>query len=170
MKIIDTLLEIKKFREAQAQTKLVKQRARHARARTERDTAEDTLSTHKVTAKAQELAWFGELMGQQVRVHIIESVRAEVGLLTATTHRLTDDLQQAETTLDQERQAVDVARQGVVRAEQVKEKFVQLVRIYADAAFLQAERAEDLEMEEVASLRRERSEWDQPDTSAEGQS
>jgi len=169
LKIINTLLEIKKFREAQAQTKLVKQRTRHARARSERDAAEVDLRTHKVKAKEQEAQWFGDLMGHQVRVHIIESVRAEVGQLTATTHRLSDGLQQAETTLDQEHQAVDVARQGVVRAEQVKEKFVQLVRIYADEAFLQAERAEDLEMEEVASLRRERSEWDQPDTLAEEQ-
>jgi len=168
MKIINMLLDIKKFREAQAQTALAKQRARHARARKARDVAEDSLNAHRDQATQQENAWFGELMGQQVRVHIIESVRAEVGLLTATTHRLTDGLQQAETTLDQERQGVDFARQGVIRAEQVKEKFVRLVQIYADEAFLQAERAEDLEMEEVASLRRERSEWDQPDNLAEG--
>ncbi len=42
----------------------------------------------------------------------------------------------------------------------MKEKFIELAKVYADDAFREAERKEDAEMEEAAEVRRERVDWE----------
>lgn len=154
------LLELKSFREGQAQTALQRRRSELALAQAALDTAMKRLQSHRERAVEHERGLYAGLLRRLVRLRDIEEVQQAVAALRQAEQRLELEQEQAQgrqnDALTAARTAHDLHRQ----AERAKEKFVQLATLHHAELLRDAERAEDLEMEEVASLRRDREDWD----------
>ena len=160
------LKELKAFRESQARTALQARRGEWAQARQAHEAARAAVLQHRREALAREHALFGELLARIVRLRDIEQVQQELSQLKQHEQALVAQQQGAAQTEQQREQQVTQAQTTHRGAERVLEKFEQLARLHFDEAAREAERQEDLELEEVASLRRDRDDWDRSDEEA----
>lgn len=156
------LQSLKAFRARQAQLALQARRSELAAARRAHEAATQALQAHRRLAEEHERTLYAELLRRLVRLRDLEDVQQAVAQARRTEDQLATRAQQA---ADAERErgrqaaaALDVHRS----AERAQEKFDQLARLHHAEAALAAERAEDLEFEEVATLCREREDWDRP--------
>lgn len=159
MNILDELLTIKKFREDQAEIIVMQKRLDHAEAISAEAEAVRCLESHQKQAIEKEKKLFDELQGSLVKITEIEDVRAYIAKLALQTEKLQENCLQANQQVALALQAVEEARNVLKRAEKVTEKFITLVNLQDEAAFAEAERREDLELEEAAAVARERDEW-----------
>jgi hypothetical protein len=157
------LLDLKTFRERQAQMALLARRSEQAAAHRARLAADDALQAHRRLADQHERALYADLLRKRVRLRDIEQVQQAVAQLRRTEQGLLQRQDEASALERQRAEASTHAQQQHRGAERVKEKFDQLARQHADAALLAAERHEDLELEEAAAQRRERDDWDRSD-------
>ena len=151
MHLIDELLKIKSLRESRAQLALVRERLAFARTQQARDDAQHVWETQSETAREREETLFGAMIGALRRVREIEDTRWEVQSMRQETQRLGGLAEQADHALARARATLDDVRDTARRAERAKEKFVDLSHRYAGIAAREAQRVEDLEMEEVAA-------------------
>ncbi|MCY0387283.1 YscO family type III secretion system apparatus protein [Robbsia sp. Bb-Pol-6] len=156
MSIVDDVLRIKQFREAQAELALRRQRLRVVQANAARDAARDERDVHRAFAAEEEVRLFGDLLGRLVQVRSIENVRSRVGALAGEDMRLDGELSGAEGVLDEARGVLEQCRLAQRQAEQRRETFTELVRRHTGAARREAERREEGELEEMGLLARER--------------
>lgn len=156
MSIVDDVLRIKRFREAQAELALHRQRQVFAQAHDARDAARAERDAYRAFAAAEEVRLFGDLLGRLVCVRAIDDVRVEVGALAGETVRREDRLSGAEGALDAARAGLERCRAAQRQAEQRRETFAELVRRHTGAARRAAERREEGELEEMGLLARER--------------
>jgi hypothetical protein len=147
------LLQVKTSREQQAQRALARRRAEQASALQCWQGALERLRQHRRFADEQECALFMGLLQQQVRLRDIEAVQHTLAQLKIQDHQLDSACAQAQAShAEAERQtacALDVQR----GAGRVKEKFAELAARHRAAGDQEARRVEDLEQEEVGSLR-----------------
>lgn len=160
------LQQLKSFRERQARTTLLARQAELALAHRSQAAAADALQAHRRLAEQHERSLYADLMRRRVRLRDIEQVQQAVAHLGRVEQGLAQREQDAARRAEQQSQLTDQASQQHRVAERVQEKFDQLARQHDDEAARLAERAEDLELEEVASLRREREDWDGLDEGA----
>lgn len=151
MHLIDELLKIKSLRESRAQLALTRERLAFARTQQARDDANQVWETQSEAAREREECLFGAMIGALRRVREIEDTRWEVQSMRQETQRLGGLAEKADQALVQAQQTLDGVRDTARRAERAKEKFVDLSRRYAGIAAREAQRVEDLEMEEVAA-------------------
>lgn len=160
------LQQLKAFRERRAQLALLARRHELAAARREHQAAEQALQAHRRLADEHERTLYAELLRRQVRLRDIEQVQLSVAQLRRTETTLADRAQQAAGVQQQREQQAGAAQAEHRAAERVREKFDQLALLHDAETARAAERAEDLEFEEVASLRRDREDWDHADEAA----
>ncbi len=153
------LLELKDFRERQALTALQRRRSELAQAQAALERALARLQQHRDLARTHERSLYDGLMHRTVRLRDIEDVQQSVASLRQAEQRLQLESEQAEGSRGQAQQATRVALDVHRESERVKEKFVQLASLHHAELLREAERTEDLEMEEMASLRRDREDW-----------
>jgi type III secretion protein O len=159
MKMIDELLFIKEFRERKAETELQKSRVRlSTAAQAERD-AEKTLQDFIAHATAEELRLFDDLCSRIVKLRDINEVHTEVAGLKYKEQAHAQALDQRQQQHVQARQDFDQSTRKMRDASTAREKFVELARNFHIMETREAERKEELELEEVASIVREREEW-----------
>lgn len=151
MELIDELLKIKELRESRAQLALTREQWAFAKTRQERDDALQTWEAQCDEARERETTLFGAMMGALRRVREIEDTRREVQSMRQESDRLGDLASQAELALTQAQARLDEVRNTARRAERAKQKFVDLALRYTHIAAREAQRVEDLEMEEVAA-------------------
>lgn len=161
MKAFHDLLLIKNFRETRAELAVAKQRHVLAMANERRNTDDEALRTFRHQAVVQERGWYADLCRRIVRVRDIEAVHQSVVILRNAERTREEALTQSEQALNLEKKRMDEARESHRLATLTKQKFVELVRVHSDDELKELERQEDAEMEEIAELRRERSEWDE---------
>ncbi|WP_313625247.1 type III secretion protein [Achromobacter sp.] len=161
MNVFDELLAIKRFREGQAEIAVSRQRMRHAEADAARQGSEDALASYRVEAERRERAMYGDLCSRVVRVRDIEGVLQDVAGLREGERQRQQALEAAERQVEQEAQALAASRQQHQQAVRLTGKFVELARIHLDEHLQALERKEDLEMEEAASISRDREDWEQ---------
>ena len=157
------LEQLKSFRERQARSALQMRRTELALARRAAESASEAVSAHRIQAQQRERVLYDELLARVVRLRDIEAVQQAVAHLKQRELALVGEQQAAQRSEQQREQQAQDAQAQHRGAERVLEKFVQLARIHFDEAAREAERQEDLELEEVASLRRDRDDWDQTD-------
>lgn len=163
MSIFDELLDIKAFRERKAETAVVRARGEVTLRHRQMEAAEQALVAWRDEAVARELALYGDLCARLVRVRDIENVQQEVAGFRHVEFEREQDVERAQNTLDEARQVMSRASEALVQANRAKEKFIELAADYADEVRREAERREDLEMEEAASMAQEREaleEWE----------
>lgn len=161
MTVFDELLSIKRFRESQAELELVKRRQQHAAAVQAREEAERLLAAYRDEAVRVEDGMYRDLCSRLVRLREIEDVLQRVASLREGERRHEGEVDQAEQKLQQELQALSGARDHHALATRATRKFVEVVEIQAGERLLEMQYKEDMEMEEAASVARDRDDWEQ---------
>ena len=159
MDMIDELLFIKKFREHKAETEMQKSRAHLGVAVQAEQDAQQILTDHIAHATAKELRMFTELCTRIVKPRDINDVHSEIAMLKFQEQTHQQELQNRQEQHVKARQVFDVDIRKMREASTAREKFVELAQNFHTMAAREAERKEELELEEVASLLREREEW-----------
>ena len=159
MSILRDLLAIKTFREHQAESALRQQRQALADADAARAQAQELLQRLLREGHAMELSLYRELCARLVRLREIEDVQLTVAGLRQRESAQQEALDAAERAVSAQQERLDAARAAQQEAARQKSKFVDLARDFSAAELRESERREDLEMEEVASLARDREDW-----------
>lgn len=161
MSVFDELLAIKRFREGQAEIAVSRQRLRHAEAEAVRQASEQALADFRDESERRERAMYRDLCSRVVRVREIESVLQGVAGLREGERQREQALDQAAQRLRDEAQALAERRDQHQQAVRLTGKFVELASIHLAEHLKALEHKEDMEMEEAASLSRDREDWEQ---------
>jgi len=159
MSMLDELLFIKRFRERQAEAIVFRSRADLAQARRAEEDASSVLERFRLQALADEQAWYDALYQRPVKLREITRVQEDVSMLRAAERAHQQSLETAAAKRSEAQQAHAEATQRMRDASAVREKFVELVRRENLAASRESEKREELEFEELASVRRDREDW-----------
>jgi type III secretion protein O len=159
MAMIDELLFIKKFREKKAEKEFQKARLALVEARKVEEAANQTLTDFQVQAEQDELSWYKDLCSRVVKPRDIANVQEDVAMLRATEQMHANALHKAERehTLAQDTHAQ--ANGALREASKAREKFTELARNYHWIVAQEAERKEELELEEVSGNIRKKDDW-----------
>jgi len=163
MPMVDDLLFIKRFRESKAETELQKSRAALVLAQKAEREAEQALEAYIAHAIAQEKAWYDDLCSRLVKLREIATVQEDVAALKVTERAHRDQVEDRRKAHVEAGQQMDLAVQRMRDASTARQKFVELARNFHWLAAREQERKEELELEELASIRREREDWEAVD-------
>ncbi|AVO50570.1 type III secretion protein [Melaminivora suipulveris] len=166
MSVFRELLAIKAFRENQAEGAMRAQRQALADAVAAREQAEDLLARLLREGLQIEQQLYRELCERLVRLRDIEDVQLSVAGLRQREAAQQQALEQAEQAQREQDEKLVSARAAHQEAARQKSKFVDLARNWDQLQSREAERREDLEMEEAASVARDREEWQGHDPEA----
>lgn len=161
MSIYAELLSIKQFREGKAAAEVGRARGTLAQRHRDADAARAALQAWREEAVARERAWYADLCARIVRLRDIEEVQQGVVGLRATEREREDAERAAQRQLEESRAALASAQRAHAEAARMRDKFAELAEQYAGELAAEAERKEDLEMEEAASVARDREEFDE---------
>ncbi|MET4580104.1 type III secretion system stalk subunit SctO [Ottowia thiooxydans] len=160
MNVFPELLRIKSFRENQAELRMRRQidltRLAHENHETEQKRLADLLRE----GMEIEARLYNDLCQHVVRLRDIEDVRHAVTGLRQREDRQQDVVTAAGKEEQEAEQALTAARASHKEAHRQKTKFEDLSRDFDLASARDADRLEDLEMEEAASVRRDREDWE----------
>lgn len=163
MNVFRELMAIKRFREGQAELAVTRQRQALAEAERRRLQALERLDEYRIWSEQRERDMYRDLCSRLVRVRDIEDVMQGVADLRQGEHDCETRAEQAAEQERQETEALAERREAHREASHMVEKFVQLASLHAADELRELERKEDLEMEEAASVARDRDDWQQHD-------
>ncbi len=166
MKMLRDLLAIKRFREGQAETAMRQQRQAFLQAQQERIAAEELLAKLLAENALAELQLYQDLCSRLVRLKDIEQVQQTIVVLRQREQEQKDTLEAAQREQQAAQERFDQARLQHKEAARQTSKFVDLASSFTAIHALEAERREDLEMEEAASVARDREDWHANDKEA----
>jgi type III secretion protein O len=155
------LLSIKRFREGQAELRVARERTTHQQAELARVAAQETLERYRIEARERELGMYADLCRRVVKLRDIEDVMQGVATLRATEHEREQDVVRADEHVQATLKALANARESHRLATRMTEKFVELAQVHLDQHLREQEYKEDQEMEEAASVRRDREDWEE---------
>jgi type III secretion protein O len=161
MSIFKDLLAIKRFREGQAEMAVSRQRNAHAEAERRHETAQEQLSGFQDWAQRHESEMYHDLCSRVVLVRDIEDVMQGVADLRAGERERENHVENAAEQVRSEAQALVLRREEHRTATRMTEKFVELASVHMADQMRELERKEDLEMEEAATVTRDRNDWEQ---------
>ena len=161
MSVFDELLAIKRFREGQAEIAVSRQRLRHAEADAARLASEQALADFRDESERRERAMYRDLCTRVVRVREIEDVLQGVAGLREGERQREQALEQAAQRLGDEARALAERRDQHQQAVRLTGKVVELASLHLAEHLKALEHKEDMEMEEAASLSRDREDWEQ---------
>ncbi|CAN7187695.1 YscO family type III secretion system apparatus protein [Acidovorax sp. Leaf78] len=160
MSIFRDLLAIKAFRENKAETAVRVQRDALREAREAREAAQALLERLVREGLAHEMQLYRDLCERIVRLREIEDVQLAVVGLRQREAQQQDAVVAATKVQEQANEKLETARAAHQEASRQKSKFVDLARNYTEEQMRETERKEDLEMEEAASVKRDREDWE----------
>lgn len=160
MSIFQSMLTIKRFRESQAELAVARERQQHALAQRKREEAEQRLAECRDHAERTEMSLYGDLCGRVVQVRDIEDVLQDVAALRQAVQQHEQQLDHAHADFERAVQALAQTREQHRLASRMTEKFVELARNHLAEQVRAMEYREDMEMEEAASVARERDDWE----------
>ena len=161
MSIFKELLAIKAFREGQAESAMRMQRSIALEASDKREAAEALLARLLAEGVDKEHRMYRDLCERIVKLRDIENVQQSVAALRARELQQQDNVDAAIRVLDEENQKLDTVRAAHKEASRQKSKFVDLSHNHTNELAREAERKEDLELEEVANIKRDREDWEE---------
>lgn len=161
MSFFRELLRIKNFRETKAELNVGKQRGVLAQAVSHEETSQEKLRRFQAYAVEHERAMYADLCSRIVKLSAIEDVQLAVVGLRDQEQQHQKTLEEAEKDRQAQARRMVELRQIHSDAQRAKQKFVELAQVFADEKIKEFERKEDAELEEVAELRRDRTEWEE---------
>jgi type III secretion protein O len=158
MSVFVELLRIKEFREKKAETELVRSRLGMAEAAAALELAQMELVRYRDFSDRRERELYSALCERIVRLRDIEDVQWSVGELRGGERSREEQEAAAAKARDQAASVLAQAADTHRVALRTKEKFVELARSFDEERVRELQRLEDMEMEEVRGVAREREE------------
>lgn len=159
--MMQELLSIKRFREGQAEMGVRQQRSQLQAREAALLQVQQELAHMLEEALRSEKALYADLCARLVKLRDLEDASQFVAALKQQELMKRDAVSAAETVLAQAEQALAHARAAHQEAVQQTSKFLELADRFDLLAAQEAERKEDLEMEEAASIARDKEDWHQ---------
>lgn len=150
MSMTDDMLFIKNFHRRRAQTALQRDYVAMMAARDAEIRAQHARDAFHARAAQQELAMFAALCERQVHVRDILDANQDVAALRAQQRDYADAVTRADTAHQKARETRAASAERLRHAERIVTKFDELVRREHDQRARDAERREELELEDVA--------------------
>jgi hypothetical protein len=160
MTMLNELLRLKVYREEKAEMGLARCRFAFAEVTRRADESREALTGYQRWSAEHELGLFGALYGRLVRARDLEYLREDVVVLRLKERTLQESLDTVEVEQGQAEVAVRESRAVHEQASRTREKFVQLVSLQSEEIRLETERREDIEMEDLYTIRRDREDWE----------
>jgi hypothetical protein len=157
--MLNELLRLKVYREDKAEMGLARCRLALAEVTKRTEQARDALTSYQRWSVEQELCLYGALYGHTVRLRDLNYLREDVVILRQKERALGESLAEVETERTQADTAVRDSRVVHDQATRAREKFVQLVKQQSEEIRLESERKEDIELEDLYTIRRDREDW-----------
>lgn len=159
MSVFKELLAIKEFRQNKAEMAVSRSRLAVAESNANRDAMDRRLTEFRTHAEQLERDWYKDLCARIVKLADIEDVQLSVSQLRQKERVHEEALEAAEKARQQATEKLHADVEQLNIASRLREKFVELADAHAVEVDREAERKEDLELEEVAGIAREREEW-----------
>jgi hypothetical protein len=160
MTMLNELLRLKVYREEKAEMGLARCRFALAEVGRRADESREALTGYQRWSAEHELGLFGAVYGRLVRARDLEHLREDVVVLRLKERTLQESLDTVEVEHGHAEVAVRESRAVHEQAGRIREKFVQLVSVQSEEIRLETERQEDIEMEELYTIRRDREDWE----------
>lgn len=151
--MFEQILEIKQFRENRAELAVSRQRTLLTRAQAVEKARREVLEDFRLEAARKEKALYDDLFSRVVRLSAIQDVHLAVDAMQGEERSHQADVERAQADCHQQAELLRQARETHAQALQVKERFVELVRLAAEEAATEEDLKETLELEEVAETR-----------------
>lgn len=158
--MLNELLRLKVYREGKAEMSLARCRLALAEVTKRTGQARDSLTDYQRWSTEEEQRLYGAVYGHMVRVRDLTYLREDVVILRHKERALRESLVKVEAERTQADTAVRESRVVHDQATRAREKFVQLVKQESEEIRLESERKEDVELEDLYAIRREREEWE----------
>lgn len=168
MNVFRDLLRIKSFREDQAELRMLRQRDLTRQAQQKHEEESSLLRRMLREGQEAEQRLYGGLCKRVVHLRDIEDVQQTVASFRRRESLQEDAVQTARDLESKAQEALTASRIAHQEAHRQKSKFLDISRDFDLASAREAERKEDLELEETASLTRDREDWESQDLN-EGQ-
>lgn len=157
--MMQELLAIKRFREGQAEMGVRQQRSQlHAREAALQQVQDELVQMLQAAVRSEQ-ALYADLCTRVVKLRDLEDASQFVAALKQQEMVQRAAVQAAQNQLEQAQQALAQARTAHQAAIQQTSKFLELAERFDTLASQAAERQEDLEMEEAASIARDKEDW-----------
>ncbi|OZG72677.1 hypothetical protein BTA51_14200 [Hahella sp. CCB-MM4] len=151
--MLSALSDIKKLREKNAQAEVFKKRRSVMQRQEDLAQAKQELQRFENWRIQEEHRLYDEIMGSEVGLKEIDNVKHQIGLLRLKEVSLAEKFEQSKQELKQAEAALVQADLALAEAGKAVEKCQMLIdRINADAS-VEAQRNEDLELEEASESR-----------------
>ncbi|WP_129781704.1 type III secretion system stalk subunit SctO [Peristeroidobacter soli] len=163
MTVLNELLGLKRYREDKAEMALARSRLALSEVTKRKEEAQRALVSYQQWSETHEREIYGAVYGRIVRPRDLEHLREDVVMLRVKERALNETLTNVEAERTQADTAVRDSRTAHERATRTREKFVQLVEAQSEEIRVEAERKEDVELEDLYSVTRDREDWEERD-------
>ncbi|MDH5857338.1 type III secretion protein [Lampropedia aestuarii] len=160
MSLFGELIRIKRLREDKAERHMYQSRQQAQQAREAHLLAQSHLQHMVEQGQQIEQQLYADLFSRQVRVREIDAVHQELAQMRQCEMQQEQVVCAAAEQVAVAQNALRQAREGHQIAQRQTSKFVDLSASFDIQRQRESDRLEDLEMEEAASVRRERDDWD----------
>lgn len=157
--MFDEMLGIKRIREQQSELALVRQQQRRVEAVQEAEKARDRFSRYRDWAKMTEQSMYRDLCERVVRPREIEAVLNEVADFKKNESHYASAWEAAKERVDEETKLLSDCRSVHADMVRLTEKFSEFAKAYWNDIAQEQNKKEDGELEEMASLIRDRGDW-----------
>lgn len=155
MNVLKDLLRIKKFREDKAELDLARARQNLAEADSKLKIARKELRDFEIACERKERELFDDLCQRLVLLKDLDAVALEVELMKEQKQAYESRISEAQELRHAASEAVEQAKLIHREAVRMREKFSELLEAFNATLFVEVQRLEDLEMEEVSASRHE---------------
>lgn len=159
-KMFNQLVKVKTFRKNRAQTELLLQKKSVLDAQAALHAATEELERYIIESTEQEKQLFQKILNKKVKLNKIEEMQHKVAQLRDGVIKREEDKRDTQTALDVAEKRLGEALANYQEAFRIEEKFLMIERIDNEAAFREAERLADLELEEVPTNNDTLQEWE----------
>ena len=146
--MLHELLRIKQIREHAAHEQVRKVQEQLQQARQEAEDKEQELRDYLDWRGKEEQRLYDNIINTQVKQNDLDTLKHKIAMLREKDVLLEQDLEEAKQKIREVEEALDKAREEHMKALQGVEKFEEFNRVHDAEAKKEAERLEDIEMEE----------------------
>ena len=146
--MLHELLKIKNIREQSAETEVCKCKNRVEAAKEEVKKKQQEFEEYVDWRGKEEQRLYDNIINAEIRQNDLDNLKQKIALLREKDVTLEQAVAEARKKVEQEEQALEQAREEHAKAMQAVQKFEEFTKVQDAEAKKEAERIEDLEMEE----------------------
>ncbi|ABC31789.1 putative type III secretion protein YscO [Hahella chejuensis KCTC 2396] len=148
--MLSALADIKKLRERNAQAEALRKRQLLTQSREKVEEAQRDLQQFEIWRVQEEHRLYDSIMGSEVGLKAIDKVKHQIGMLRLKEVSLAEQVEKARQEQKQAEAALRQAEQALAEAGKAVEKCQMLIEQVSADAIAEAQRLEELELEEAS--------------------